>query len=118
MNFREQYCCRGCSLLMRVVLSYAVVQDLKMMMSPTIEDSLDKGAIAMFVAARARRCGGAYLAVKDKALEILDMLPAASALPDHEHPAVPAILSGTEPASAARYELIRKRDVLICPNVP
>ena len=85
----------------RVVLSDAVVQDLQLAMSPTTQDLLDKDAIAMFVASRARRCGGVYAAVRDKALEILEMLPAESLMPEHEHPAVAAIISSRATASTA-----------------
>jgi hypothetical protein len=84
-----------------VILSNAVVQELKLAMSPTTTDLPDKNAIALFVASRAQRCGGVYSAIKDKALEILQMLPAESLMPEHEDPAVATILSSGATSSTA-----------------
>ena len=55
---------------------FADAQDLKLAKNPTLSQELDKDAVAHYLAARAHVNGGAYPAIKSKAMEVLQMLPA------------------------------------------
>ena len=80
-------------------------------MNPTTQDVLDKEAVAVFLAVRARKSGGVFSAIRGKALEILKMLPAGSLMPDPIPPAVEVNKGSKTPSSAAGYAcLIRTQE--------
>ena len=82
-----------------------VPQDLQLAMSPTTEAWPSKDAVAMFVASRARKSGGTYAAVRDKALEIMEMLPAGTLFQQPDHAAETAVVSNRATTSTAGYVL-------------
>ena len=94
-------------------MKVAVVQDLRLATSPITKGIIDKNAIAVYVAHRARRCGGVYAAVKKKALEILELLPAGTLMPEPEHSTVSAIIGGEATTSTAGYVLFLKHTAVI-----
>ena len=61
---------------------FADAQDLKLAMNPTMSQELDKDAVSHCLAARAHVYGGTYPAIKNKAMEVLQMLPADLLMPD------------------------------------
>ena len=79
------------------------MQNLQLAMNPTSTDLLKKEAVALFLAIRARKSGGVFSAIRGKALEILDMLPAGSVMPDAIVPAVAANIRSRASSFTAGY---------------
>ena len=80
-------------------------QALQLAMNPTTQALTRKDVVAMFVASRARKSGSSYAAVRDKALEIMEMLPAGSLLQQPDHAVETAIVSNRATTSTAGYVL-------------
>ena len=81
------------------------MQDLQLAMNPTTQHVLEKEAVASFLAVRARKSGGVYSAIRSKALEVLEMLPAGLLKPDPIPPTVATNKRSKASSSAAGYAI-------------